>query len=284
MSILEMPVNELIVLYQQKSEATRSGDLNKLLTLKKDFPELFIKENEDAVNEITLYMKIIAESHGFKERLREEEKEKFIVLDVNQWKIGMVDDFINQHDEIRISLIRKIVKLMVKEAIIASIQIYQEHDINDASLEKVFPLTGLLLGIIIADCPASKRTVMLKSFNFKLKQENIKINNPQTNHSDSSDTYDNWKLSIKCYAEIQRAVSQYLVAMFDKVKNKFDQREGIYADCLYYSLLYITEFIALMSNNIAKMKGDTREDVLACIEKYLFIGIEEDQMIRLQHV
>ena len=277
MGILDdLPFEEVVKLYQLKNELTKSADLTRLIQLKKDFGELFIKENEDKMNEVLFYIQKLSNDPHFQHLLKQEKKEKFVVLDIHQWQIGMVDHFINQHAKINLSILRQVIRLMVKEAVIISIKACQEHSISDASVEKVFPFLGLLLGKILFDCPEIKRKKIWECMDFKLRENEIKdFSDPLKSNNEFSETYLEWRLNVKCYSQIEDNINQQLIVLWDKIKIKFDQRKEFYTDRIYFSLVYAAEFIGLMSRDIAKMKGDSREDIINRIYKHLAFPIND---------
>lgn len=277
MNILEdIPFTELLKLYQLKKESTKSGDLNTLLLLKKKFPDLFTKKTDEEVKILLFYIKTLSADPAFLEIVRQNKKEKFFVLDIPNWKIGMLDDFIHPLKKISFNLLPSLAKILVKEAVAICIQLVEECDPPSAQLEKFFPLLGILLGLIVLQFPQSKHARLLESVRFKL------INQKNPLEISAHPAHADWKSEIKNYLQLEKTITNFFTEMLNKIKVKFDQRKDFYLDRLSFTLIYISEFVSLLCNDVAKSKDDSKEIVVKRICDILDTTIEINYAASIQ--
>lgn len=79
-SFCDLPVKKVIALYNEKLNAVDNGNLNWLLMLKKNYPELFIKENEDRICEIIEYATNFQSTPRYKEIKEKLDKQKLTLI------------------------------------------------------------------------------------------------------------------------------------------------------------------------------------------------------------
>lgn len=79
-TIDEMPINDAIQLYYEKQHAIQAGDINALIKIKKECPELFDPQKEAALRDIIEYAKQFQASDRYKELSRDLVKEKLKVI------------------------------------------------------------------------------------------------------------------------------------------------------------------------------------------------------------
>lgn len=79
-SLDEMPANDVIRLYYEKHDAIRSGNMIKLIELKKQYPELFDKEKDTQIYDMIEYAKAFQASARYKELHKMLIKEKLSII------------------------------------------------------------------------------------------------------------------------------------------------------------------------------------------------------------
>ena len=81
-----MPMNDLIELYYEKHHALHTGNMEKLIELKKKCPELFDPKKDAEVADIIQYAKEFQASERYKELLQLELREKLTVIENDLFK------------------------------------------------------------------------------------------------------------------------------------------------------------------------------------------------------
>lgn len=80
MELFEMPFNDVFDLYEEKKRALRDGDIEKLLALKRKYPELFNSEKAAQICDMIDYCKAFQASDRYKELKRMDLKSKLTVI------------------------------------------------------------------------------------------------------------------------------------------------------------------------------------------------------------
>lgn len=79
-SLDTMPINDVIVLYYEKHNALRQGDMKKLIELKNEYPELFNKEKDDEILKIIEYAKKFKKTERYKKLHQLMIKKKLVLI------------------------------------------------------------------------------------------------------------------------------------------------------------------------------------------------------------
>ncbi|OAI47778.1 hypothetical protein AYO45_05605 [Gammaproteobacteria bacterium SCGC AG-212-F23] len=81
MTILyDMPWNNLYAIFCEKCDAIKSGDLQKLIKMKNDYPDLFLKEIDDEIRQTFFYAEQFSASPRYKELKREVVKKSLQII------------------------------------------------------------------------------------------------------------------------------------------------------------------------------------------------------------
>lgn len=82
MSLLDiMPIDQAIEFYYKKHHAIREGNLEKLINIKKECPEIFDKKTDEALRTIIEYAKEFEQSMHYKSLQKAALKEQLSVLE-----------------------------------------------------------------------------------------------------------------------------------------------------------------------------------------------------------
>lgn len=78
----DLPLSELTALYNQKNKATKMGDLNKLIQMKTQYPELFNTEKEKEKEYIILMLTLdyLQSTDWYKDAVKKELRSKLTLI------------------------------------------------------------------------------------------------------------------------------------------------------------------------------------------------------------
>lgn len=79
-SLDDMPVNDLIRLYYEKHHALRHGHIEKLILLKKEYPELFTAEKDQKIRRMIQSVKKFQASNRYKALQQQALRKKLSVI------------------------------------------------------------------------------------------------------------------------------------------------------------------------------------------------------------
>jgi hypothetical protein len=63
----DMPLHTAIKLYYEKHQAIRQGNLEKLISMKQQYPQIFNKEKDKEIRDLILYAKEFQQTVRYKE-------------------------------------------------------------------------------------------------------------------------------------------------------------------------------------------------------------------------
>ena len=79
----DLPITTQIELYYEKHHAIRYGDMMTLVRMKKNYPKLFEKKNDNQIRKWIEYFKKLGQSEYYKDWLREKMKNNLFIIDTD---------------------------------------------------------------------------------------------------------------------------------------------------------------------------------------------------------
>jgi hypothetical protein len=238
----KLDINTLIALYKKKHDMLAEGDLSALIALKKSLPELFVKENEDQLNDLVSTVNFLMETPHFQEMIKQDKKNKLVTLDYHNWTCDSIKNELEKILLVSIKNVFFISRAFVQSFLIKCLSICRD-ELNNTTIHMdiVFPFLALLVSKIITLFPQPRQQKMIESALFKLKIDHAM--------SIDSDKVSAWKTSVS-YCHIEKTINPIIQDMIDMTTMKFDQRKSFYQDALFFFLINVSEYIGLLLPNI----------------------------------
>jgi hypothetical protein len=250
----DLSIDEVASLYHKKSILLKEANFSELLTLKKNYPELFIKANEDKFHEMMASTHDLLQLPHFQDMLKQDKKKKFLTADQHEWQSGMLDIALGKIQRLTVLNMFIPARAMVKEAVVNFKMIHTKLGYPDDNAT-IFPLLGVLLAEIILQSIPEKRIRNLESGIFKL-------------------TGQHYKHTPKAHLEVPTLlpeIKQVCSNLFKQISSKFDFRPNHYIDSLFFCLVEVSEFIGLLIQNLVHNDLETKGILLTQCREILII-------------
>ena len=76
----DMPINDVIELYNEKHRALHQGDMTKLISLKNQCPDIFDKATDDQIRDMIQYAQEFQGSARYRELQRQEIRKRLSII------------------------------------------------------------------------------------------------------------------------------------------------------------------------------------------------------------
>lgn len=246
MSLDNIGLDQLKKFISLKHTLLQAGDLIGLLELKKQCPGLFIDSEQKEISK--LFDDIRSISPFLNEKRKLEEQKKWFAVDIQEWKLGVLDDALQHYHHLKYKQIHVISRLLVKESIAGCLAVCS------AEISDIFPFLSLLLIEILLHFPEDQHDKMIERIFFKIS------GHPEFIPALSAKGRQ-WQKQIRFdshYAAIRECMKENII----KILVKFDARKGFYSDLLFFLLIETAAFIGLMTSNIGRGSEESQQEVI----------------------